>query len=225
MWQFAQGCYGIKEACAALNTPVVSGNVSLYNETNGVGVFPTPAIVMVGLNDDATKTLPSSFQKEGASIYLIGDTKSDFGGSLYMKELFGKVEGTLAKLDYDKELKLWNLVIEANKKGYLSAAKDVNVGGIAIALAKMVAKSGKGVTCNVALNDERDIFSESFSRAIVEVSDVSGFETLAKESGLSAVKIGTVGGNSFTCNDISKSVEAIKERYFNRFQEVIEQDI
>lgn len=225
MWQFAQGCYGIKEACAKLNTPVVSGNVSLYNETNGVGVFPTPAIVMVGLNDDATKTLPSSFQKEGTSVYLIGDTQSDFCGSLYMKELFGKVEGTLAELDYDKELKLWELVIEANKKGFLNAAKDVNVGGIAIALAKMVAKSGKGVTCKFTCNDTNDIFAESFSRALVEVNDEAGFEAMAKTIGLRVAKIGTVGGSNFTCNDVSKSVEAIKERYFNRFQEVIEQDI
>ena len=225
MWQFAQGCYGIKEACAKLNTPVVSGNVSLYNETNGIGVFPTPAIVMVGLNDDANKTLPSSFQKEGASLYLIGDTKSDFGGSLYMKELFGKVEGTLAPLDYDKELKLWELVIEANKKGFLNAAKDVNVGGIAIALAKMTAKSKKGVTAKIALNDAKDIFAESFSRAIVEVNDEAGFEAMAKTIGLNVVKIGTVGGANFTCNDVSKSVEAICERYFNRFAEVIEQDI
>jgi phosphoribosylformylglycinamidine synthase len=225
MWQFAQGCYGIKEACAKLNTPVVSGNVSLYNETNGIGVFPTPAIVMVGLNDDANKTLPSSFQKEGASLYLIGDTKSDFGGSLYMKELFGKVEGTLAPLDYDKELKLWELVIEANKKGFLNAAKDVNVGGIAIALAKMAAKSKKGVTAKIALNDAKDIFAESFSRAIVEVNDEAGFEAMAKTIGLNVAKIGTVGGANFTCNDVSKSVEAICERYFNRFAEVIEQDI
>lgn len=225
MWQFAQGCYGIKEACAKLNTPVVSGNVSLYNETNGIGVFPTPAIVMVGLNDDANKTLPSSFQKEGASVYLIGETKSDFGGSLYMKELFGKVEGTLAELDYDKELKLWELVIEANKKGYLNAAKDVNVGGIAIALAKMAAKSGKGVTCKFTCNDSKDIFAESFSRAIVEVNDEAGFEAMAKTIGLNVAKIGTVGGANFTCNDVSKSVESIKERYFNRFAEVIEQDI
>ena len=225
MWQFAQGCYGIKEACAKLNTPVVSGNVSLYNETNGIGVFPTPAIVMVGLNDDANKTLPSSFQNEDASLYLIGETKSDFGGSLYMKELFGKVEGTLAPLDYDKELKLWELVIEANKKGYVSAAKDVNVGGIALALAKMAAKSGKGVTASIAFNDVRDIFAESFSRAIVEVNNESGFEAMAREIGISVVKIGLVGGSNLTCNDISKSVEAIKERYFNRFAEVIEQDI
>lgn len=225
MWQFAQGCYGIKEACAKLNTPVVSGNVSLYNETNGIGVFPTPAIVMVGLNDDANKTLPSSFQKEGTSLYLIGDTNSDFGGSLYMKELFGKVEGTLAPLDYDIELKLWELVIEANKKGFLNAAKDVNVGGIAIALAKMAAKSKKGVTAKIALNDAKDIFAESFSRAIVEVNDEAGFEAMAKTIGLNVAKIGTVGGANFTCNDVSQSVEAICERYFNRFAEVIEQDI
>lgn len=225
MWQFAEGCYGIKEACAKLNTPVVSGNVSLYNETNGVGVFPTPAIVMVGLNDDATKTLPSSFQKEGASIYVIGETKGDFGGSLYMKELFGKVEGTLAEINYDQELKLWELVIEANKKGFLNAAKDVNVGGIAIAIAKMVAKSKKGVTCHVTLDDAKDIFAESFSRGIVEVNDEAGFEAMAQTVGIRVAKIGKVGGNSFACNDISKSVEAICERYFNRFIEVIEQDI
>ncbi len=225
MWQFAQGCYGIKEACAKLGTPVVSGNVSLYNETNGIGVFPTPAIVMVGLNDDANKTLPSSFQKEGASLYLVGDLKSDFGGSLYMKELFGKVEGMLAPLDYDQELRLWNLVIEANKKGILNAAKDLNVGGLAIALAKMVAKSGKGATCQVKLYDDRDIFSESFSCAVVEVNDEHAFEGMANEIGINAVKIGKVGGTSFTCNNVSKSVESIKERYFNRFMEVVEQDI
>ena len=226
MWQFAQGCFGIKEACAKLNTPVVSGNVSLYNETNGIGVFPTPAIVMVGLNEDANKTLPSSFQKEGASIYLIGETNSDFGGSLYMKELFGKVEGSLATLDYDAELKLWDLVIEANKKGYLGAAKDVNVGGIAIALAKMAAKSKKGATCRIAtLHDKRDIFAESFSRAIVEVYDEENFEAMVNYLGLRAEKIGTVGGDKLVCNDISKSVSSICERYFGRFKEVIEQDI
>ncbi len=226
MWQFAQGCYGIKEACLKLNTPVVSGNVSLYNETNGIGVFPTPAIVMVGLNDDANKTLPSSFQKEGASVYLIGETRSDFGGSLYMKELYGKVEGTLAPLDYDKELKLWELVIEANKQGYLNAAKDINVGGIAIALAKMVAKSNQGVVCHIAdLADKRDIFAESFSRAMVEVNDEKNFEIMAKKLGLKVEKIGVVGGDKLVCNDISAPVNAICKRYFSRFKEVIEQDI
>jgi len=122
-------------------------------------------------------------------------------------------------------LKLWELVIEANKKGFLNAAKDINVGGIAIALAKMVAKSKKGVTCKFTCNDAKDIFAESFSRAIVEVNDEVGFEKMAKAVGITVAKIGTVGGNNFTCNDVSKNVEAICERYFNRFAEVIEQDI
>ena len=123
MWQFAQGCEGIKEACLALNTPVVSGNVSLYNETNGVSVFPTPAIAMVGLNDDENKVLPSAFQEEGSQLLLIGETKGEFGGSLYIKALHGETAGTLPTFDYKAELALWELVIEANKKGLSSLLK------------------------------------------------------------------------------------------------------
>ncbi|WP_458699493.1 phosphoribosylformylglycinamidine synthase subunit PurL [Sulfurospirillum sp. 1307] len=225
MWQFAEGCYGIKEACAKLNTPVVSGNVSLYNETNGEGIYPTPAIAMVGVNEDANKTLPSSFQEVGASVYLVGETRSEFGGSLYMKELYNKVEGVLPAIDYDKELALWELVIESNKAGILNAAKDVNVGGIAIALAKMACKSSKGIEAKVSLDDPIDIFSESFSRAIVEVNNDVVFEKMAKDLGLKIEKIGTVQKDGFSCNEISADLTAMKNIYFNRFKEVIEQDI
>ena len=82
MWQFAQGCLGIKEACAELNTPVIGGNVSLYNETNGKSVFPTPSIAMVGVNDDQNNVLLSTFQKEGNVVYIVGENRSEFGGSL-----------------------------------------------------------------------------------------------------------------------------------------------
>ncbi len=225
MWQFAQGCYGIKEACKELNTPVVSGNVSLYNETDGEGIFPTPAIVMVGVNDDADKTLPSFFQKEGSSIYLVGDTKSEFGGSLYLKELFGVVGGVLPAIDYDKELKLWNLAIKANEESLIYSAKDVNVGGIAIALAKMSAKSGMGVNVRINLDDERDIFSESFSRAIFEVKDENGFEKLADDIGIKVTKIGLTKGDTFTCNDIEYDINKLEKIYFGKFKEVVEQDL
>ncbi len=225
MWQFAQGCYGIKEACAKLNTPVVSGNVSLYNETEGEGVFPTPSIAMVGINDDANRVLPSSFQKVGASLYLVGETRSEFGGSLYLKELFGKVAGKLPQIDYDKELALWELVIEANKEGILNCAKDVNVGGIAIALAKMSCLSSKGVEAKIELEESRDIFSESFSRAIVEVNDEKRFEELASKLGLKVQKIGKVTEDGFKCNEISADLLAMKNTYFGKFQEIVEQDI
>lgn len=225
MWQFAQGCYGIKEACAKLSTPVVSGNVSLYNETNKEGVFPTPSIAMVGINENAEKVLPSSFQNLGGQLYLLGETKSDFGGSLYMKELFGKVAGELAEINYEAELKLWDLVIKANEKGLISAAKDLNVGGLAIALAKMSSLSGKGVTCKVDFPNTHDIFSESFSRAVVEVVDTQAFEALANEIGIPFVKIGEVVEEGFVCNDIKADLEAMKNTYFGKFQEIIEQDI
>ena len=226
MWQFAQGCYGIKEACKALNTPVVSGNVSLYNETDGEGIYPTPAIAMVGVNDDANKTLPSAFQNENTPIYLIGETKSDFGGSLYLKKVYKKVGGILPKIDYEQELKLWELVIEANKEGLLYCAKDVNVGGLAIALAKMSCVGDIGSTCRVDLKDDRDIFSESFSRAIVEVKDEEGFKKLASKIGIKVEKIGdTTSKRSFVCNDISADLDELKDIYFHKFAQIIEQDI
>ncbi|MGB5506739.1 MAG: phosphoribosylformylglycinamidine synthase subunit PurL [Sulfurovum sp.] len=227
MWQFAQGCEGIKEACLELNTPVVSGNVSLYNETNGVSVFPTPAIAMVGLNDDENKVLPSTFQEEGSQILLVGDTKGEFGGSLYIKALHGETAGTLPTFDYKSELALWELVIEANKKGLLKSAKDVNVGGIAIALSKMAAVSNKGVAAEVALDDSKNIFDESQSRALLEVDseNVESVVRMAMELGIKVTNIGAVGGERVKVNDVELSLEKVKDIYFNTFARTIEQDL
>ena len=228
MWQFAKGCEGIKEACLELNTPVVSGNVSLYNETDGVSVLPTPTIGMVGVNEDENKVLPSYFQKENSIIFLLGETKSEFGGSLYFKELFDKIVGKLPKIDYKKELKLWEVIEKANQRDLLLCAKDVNVGGIAIALAKMSAKSGFGVKVGVKLEDSRDIFSESFSRAIVEVSEdkADEFVELCEVVGIKVDRVGIVkADDEFVVNDIKRSVSDIKEVYFNTFKEVVEQDL
>ena len=227
MWQFAQGCEGIKEACLELNTPVVSGNVSLYNETNGVSVFPTPAIAMVGLNDDENKVLPSAFQEEGSHILLVGDTKGEFGGSLYIKALYGETAGTLPSFDYKQELALWELVIEANKQGLLLCAKDVNVGGVAIALSKMAALANKGVVADIKVENSRDIFDESQSRALLEVSkdNVDAVVTMAKELGLAIDIIGKVGGESVKVNDVSLPLSKVKDIYFNTFARTIEQDL
>ncbi len=228
MWQFAEACEGIKEACLELNTPVVSGNVSLYNETNGTSVFPTPAIAMVGLNEDEKKVLPSYFQEDENHLLLIGDTKSEFGGSLYIKELFGETTGSLAEIDYKKELALWKLVIDANEKCLLASAKDLSSGGLAIALAKMAALSGRGVITGIRVENRRDIFEESQSRAILEVSSKENLEAviaMAKELGVSTDIIGKVGGDRFKLNDIEMSIEELQSVYFNRFKEVVEQDI
>jgi len=225
MWQFAQACEGIKEACIELTTPVIGGNVSLYNETNGVSVFPTPSIATVGVNDDQNNVLMSSFQTEGNILYLVGKSKSEFGASLYMKEICGTVAGTMPEINYKKELALWDLVIEANKKHLLECAKDASSGGVAIALAKMAATSGLSCDVNMSVNDERDIFAESMSRAIIEVKadNCEAFEAMLGD--LSFEKIGTVGGDSIKINDITMSMETLQDNYFNTFKKVIERDI
>ncbi len=227
MWQFAQSCEGIKEACLKLNTPVVSGNVSLYNETNGVSVFPTPAIAMVGLNESQERVLPSAFQEDGNIVVLLGETKGEFGGSLYIKELFGDTVGTLASFDYDAELRLWELVIEANKKGLLKAAKDVNLGGIAIALSKMAAVSNKGIVAAVNVKESRHIFDETQTRALAEVSkeNIEAFEKMATDLGVKTERIGTVGGGKVMINETGLPLEKVKEIYFTTFAKTIEQDL
>ncbi len=224
MWQFAQGCLGIKEACAELMTPVIGGNVSLYNETDKVSVFPTPSIATVGVNDDENKVLMSSFQKDGNLLYLVGDTTSEFGGSLYMKELYDVVAGKMPVINYAKELALWDLVIEANKQGLLACAKDCSAGGVAVALAKMSAVSGLGCNTGMDVSDERDIFSESFSRAIIEVApeNAKAFETMAGK--LTLQKIGTVGGEHFTCNNLFMGLKELQDNYYNTFASVINQE-
>ncbi|MCT7494268.1 phosphoribosylformylglycinamidine synthase subunit PurL [Aliarcobacter cryaerophilus] len=226
MWQFKESCEGIKNACRALNTPVIGGNVSLYNETNGVSVFPTPSIAMVGVNEDAQNVLPSKLQESGNVLYLLGDTYSEFGGSLYLKKLYGKVAGVHPKVDFEKELALWNTVIEANRAKLLKSAKDVNLGGVAISLAKMAVVGNIGVEANISLNDSKDIFSESLSRAIVEVNpkNCEAFEKLASKNKVSYVAIGKTGTDKFIINDIYKNISDLSKIYFNRFKEVIEQD-
>ncbi len=227
MWQFAQCCEGIKEACKELETPVVSGNVSLYNETNGVSVYPTPAIAMVGLNDDANNVLTSTFKKEGNLLLLIGKTKGAFGGSLYIKELYGETCGTLESIDYTAEARLWEFVIKANKKGLLKSAKDLSMGGIAIALAKMAALSNKGVKTEIALDDPRWIFDETQSRAIIEVTpeDVQKVAAMASDLGLHIESLGEVTKEGFRLNDVSMELSILQDIYFTTFTKTIEQDL
>ena len=224
MWQFAQGCEGIKEACRELNTPVVSGNVSLYNDTEGVSVYPTPAIVTVGVNEDANASLPSVFTRAGTAIYVLGETKGEFAASLYAKALFDAVGGELSAVDYKKERALWDLVIEANKSGALEFANSVGVGGMAITLAKMACLSGLGAECKFDVKKPSFIFDESFSRAIVGVKDEAKFESLAAKHGVKFEKIGSVGGDKFKLNDIDEKLSDVSEVYFSEFAKIIKQE-
>ena len=179
MWQFKKGCEGIKEACAALNTPVVSGNVSLYNENEGEGVYPTPEIAMVGASDEYRS---SELKNDGNTIYLLGETKPEFGGSLYLKVFGNKVAGIHPEVDFEKELKLWEVL----QSDLIESAKDISNGGVAIAAYKWACVSDKGLDLKISVENEEDIFAESLSRAFVEIKpeNEKAFEELCNQKGI-----------------------------------------
>ena len=220
MWQFKEATDGIKEACKALNTPVVSGNVSLYNETNNENVYPTPEIATVGVGD---KVRGSKFTKEGNLLYIIGETKSEFGGSAYMKFIENKVGGVHPEVNFEKELKLWELL----QTDLIESAKTIGNGGIAMALYKIACVSNKGCEVNVKLNDKKDIFSETLSRAIVEISpqNKDKFEETAKKIGIYVENIGIINKDEIKVNDIKVNLKDAKDVYFNRLTNIMKNSI
>jgi phosphoribosylformylglycinamidine synthase len=220
MWQFKEACEGIKEACKELVTPVVSGNVSLYNENEGEGVFPTPEIAMVGVGDDYRS---SEIKEDGSLIYLLGETKPEFGGSLYLKVFGGKVAGVHPEIDYEKEKKLWQIL----QNDLILSAKDISTGGIAIAAYKWACVSNKGLDLEIDVQNPEDIFSESLSRAMVEVrpEDKEKFEKACKKIGIKYELIGRSGGDKIKINDVEIDLEKAKDIYFNTFPKIMKEEI
>ncbi|MDU7070502.1 phosphoribosylformylglycinamidine synthase subunit PurL [Campylobacter ureolyticus] len=218
MWQFMMGCEGIKEACKELNTPVVSGNVSLYNDSDGINIHPTPAIVCVGVNKN--KNLLSIF-KSGVSVYLVGETNGVFAGSLYQTVINNELGGELPEIDFEKEKALWDLVISQNKDDNLEFANSVGIGGIAITLAKMAAVSNIAGEFKTNFENENFIFDESFSRAIIGVKDEEKFKKEALNLSLKVVKLGVSGGDKFILDDMSFSIDKLREIYFKTLEKLI----
>ncbi|EKS7444951.1 phosphoribosylformylglycinamidine synthase subunit PurL [Campylobacter upsaliensis] len=220
MWQFAQGCEGIKEACKALNTPVVSGNVSLYNETDGISIYPSPTIVGVGVQKNANLTLKARIERENIALYLLGESFGEFGASLAMKVQDKKVAGSIKGVDYKAEFALWDLLLNANEKGLLECANSVGVGGVALSVAKMVALSCVGVDLKSEFKNEAWLFEESASRAVVGVKDEEAFLNLTQKFGIKAFKLGlSTKKQEFIFDKICLSCEELKKLYFESFKE------
>lgn len=221
MWQFAQGCEGIKLACKELNTPVVSGNVSLYNETDGVSIFPSPTIACVGVNEKAENVLKSYFSKDTSAIYLLGESKGNFGGSLIAKVLDQKVAGELQDIDFSAELKLWDFLLKANEAKILDCANSIGIGGLAITLAKMSAKANLGIEIKTDFEDKSFIFEESPTRVIVGVKNEEKFIKFANEMGVKFTKLGNLTEKDFILDDIKISLAKLQTIYFDKFNEYL----
>ncbi|MBM7707961.1 phosphoribosylformylglycinamidine synthase subunit PurL [Enterococcus lemanii] len=189
-WELWTSADGIAEACRVLDTPVISGNVSMYNETDGQAVYPTPVIGMVGLIEDLAHITTQDFKAPGDLIYVVGETKADFNGSELQKMQIGKIEGKLMDFDLATEKKNQAFVLDAIQKGLIASAHDCAEGGLAVAVTESAFGKDLGVNVTFDLPKE-ELFSETQSRFVLSVKPENqvAFEALAGDF---ATKVGEV---------------------------------
>ena len=211
MWQFARCVEGIGEACRALSIPITGGNVSLYNETDGVAIQPTPVIGVVGVVDDAAHTLGRVFRHEGATVVLLGESRAELGGSEYLKLVHQRVAGEPPTLDLAAEHALQQFLVAVIADGLLESAHDCAEGGFAVTLAECCFESdGIGVDVSLSSIDWNDdvpdelrraatLFGETASCVVASVAEAQTADLLsrAREAGVPAQVIGRTGGGRF----------------------------
>jgi phosphoribosylformylglycinamidine synthase len=202
MWQFVLAIEGLKDACEHFQIPIVSGNVSFYNETNGLSIYPTPMLGMVGLIEEADRAMTQWFREDGDVIVLLGKTRDDLGGSEYLKVLQHREQGSPPFLSLEVEKKLQDFVLKVIHEGLVQSAHDCSDGGLAVALAECCVSgpsAARGAVVKLELGSlRRDalLFGESQSRVILSARPdvVKSLLSRAAEAGVPAAQIGTVGG-------------------------------
>lgn len=167
-WELWTSADGIAKACEVLATPVISGNVSLYNETNGKAIYPTPVIGMVGLIEDLAHITTQEFKAVDDLIYVLGETKADFNGSELQKMTLGLIEGKIMDFDLLQEKEIQQLVLAAIKAGLIESAHDCSEGGLGVALAEAAFKQGFGLEVKLKM-PLSFLFSESQSRFVLSI--------------------------------------------------------
>ncbi|MFJ7936515.1 phosphoribosylformylglycinamidine synthase subunit PurL [Sporosarcina sp. NPDC096371] len=190
-WQFEKSAEGISEACRKLNAPVISGNVSLSNEVNGVPIYPTPTIGMVGIVHDLSETTTTAFKNAGDAIYLIGEVATEFGGSELQQMTDGTISGQAPAIDLDIEAARQQQLLAAIQNKLVQSATDLSEGGFAVALCeKAFDAEGLGAEVTIAGSAVTALFSETQSRFLVTVKEENmvAFEKAVAD----AVKIGVV---------------------------------
>ncbi len=205
MWQFVLAIEGLKDACDHLSVPIVSGNVSFYNETNGLSIYPTPMLGMVGLIEQADRTMTQWFKQEGDDIILLGSSREDLGGTEYLKVLHAREQGSPPYLNMDQEKALHDCVLALIRDGLVQSAHDCSDGGLAVAVAESCMSApdlrlGAVVTLPAGrIRKDALLFGESQSRVVLSVSPAHRQRVLdqAVAAGVPAQVIGTVGGDRF----------------------------
>ncbi|KAF6562665.1 phosphoribosylformylglycinamidine synthase subunit PurL [Paenibacillus sp. EKM202P] len=201
-WQMEKAVDGMAEACRVLDTPVIGGNVSLYNENAKGSIYPTPVVGMVGLVHDTDHITTQGFKAEGDVIFLVGETKAELGGSEFQAVVHGVSEGRPPELDLNVEKKLLTAVLGAIQAGLVQSAHDLAEGGLAVALAESGISSGLGVQVNVetSLRPDHALFSESQSRILLSASPdkASALEAHLRGVEVPVTVLGKVEGSQLT---------------------------
>ena len=209
MWAFSETVDGIGEVCRALGTPVTGGNVSLYNETEGRGIYPTPVIGMLGVIEDAKHVTTQWFKEAGDAIVALGVTRSELGASELLAAVAGAVRGAVPKLDLAAEIALQKACLKAIQEGLVRSAHDCAEGGLAVALAESCFSSYRrgavgaeiDLTAHADASNLRDatalLFSESPSRIVLSLAPeaLPQLQAIAAEHGVPCAVIGRVGGD------------------------------
>jgi len=215
MGQFVYAIKGIGEAVGALSMPIVSGNVSLYNETNGEAILPTPTIGAVGLIEDTSCMARISGMQPGDAVFLIGQEAEHLGQSLYMREILGLEDGPAPSVDLLTEKMRGEFVRAAISSGEITACHDVSDGGLAVALAEMCMASGSGMNVSVdGIQMHAALFGEDQSRYVLTMAEdyANMFAANAEGSGVFFSRLGTVEGDSLTIGKyVSLSVSEMKD--------------
>lgn len=216
MGQLVGALEGMKEACEFLDFPVVSGNVSLYNETNGNAIYPTPTIGGVGLLQGADKAVNMAFKQEGDVIIRIGDMYGHLGSSLYLREIEGVEDGAPPEIDLELEKKNGDFVRLLIDKGLLTACHDVSDGGQLVAIAEMAMAGNLGAELDIAVDYAR-AFGEDQARYIITATHHMAENILKKapKHGVTATAIGEIGGDSLIIDEAEVKVSELKKIHAN----------
>lgn len=231
MWQFTEAVAGIKEACLAFDVPVIGGNVSLYNETSGKGVYPTPTIGMLGLIEDTNLITRQWFRGAGHLIVLMGETQPGLGGTEYLRLVHGKECGVAPQMNLKTEKSLHKACLEAIKTGIILSAHDCSEGGITVALAECALNPAGSVGVDVTIGAETTLrpdellFGETQSRIIVslEEKDIKALEKVCATNGVPLEIIGRTVDDGFRIKGlIETSLNDLHEAYRASLQRKIE---
>jgi phosphoribosylformylglycinamidine synthase len=223
-WDLEQAVAGISAACQALGLPVVSGNVSLYNESETSGaIYPTPVVGMVGVLDDYTAHVPAGLRDAGDFVLLIGETHNDLGGSEYMKVIHHEVAGRPPVLDLGRERAAHDFMLEAHEAGLLRSAHDVAEGGMLVALAECCLLGGVGVRCPAlrpedGLRLDSQFFGESQGRFIISAASraVPELQGMARRHHVEMLLLGLSGGDTIEFEgQFSVPLESLRRAWEN----------